>query len=87
MLAIKQGGLKIPDDIAFAGFNNDPVSQVVEPNLTTIDYHGYEMGEIAVTHLINYLNGSSNSSCTDTVVLRSELIIRGSSLRSAPASI
>ncbi len=82
MLALKQAGVKIPEDIAFAGFNNDPVSRVVEPNLTTIDYDGYEMGEVAASHLISYLNGSLQSSRTDTIVLRAELIVRASSLRS-----
>jgi len=31
MVALKQMGIRIPEDIAFAGFNNDPVSTVVEP--------------------------------------------------------
>jgi LacI family transcriptional regulator len=55
MLAIKAAGLKIPEDIAFAGFNNDPISCVIEPNLTTIDYKGYEMGEFAAKIMINHL--------------------------------
>lgn len=44
MLALKQAGIRIPEDISFAGFNNDPVSRVIEPNLTTINYRGYEWG-------------------------------------------
>jgi LacI family transcriptional regulator len=44
-----------PVDIAFAGFNNDPISKVVEPNLTTINYSGYHIGEVAVMNLINHL--------------------------------
>jgi len=79
---LKQAGIAIPQDIAFAGFNNDPVSKVVEPNLTTIDYPGYEMGEVAAQNLINHLNGTSNINSTNTIILRSELVIRASSLRS-----
>jgi len=81
MLALKQSGIAIPKDIAFIGFNNDPVSTVVEPNLTTINYPGYEMGEIAARNLINHLNGVSNITATNTILLRSELIIRESSLK------
>ena len=81
MLALKQAGLRIPEDIAFAGFNNDPVSKVIEPNLTTINYPGYEMGEVAARNLINHLNGTSPIHTTNTIVLRSELIIRASSQR------
>jgi LacI family transcriptional regulator len=81
MLAVKKAGYKIPDDIAFAGFNNDPVSQVVEPNLTTINYPGYEMGEVAARHLISHLSGDIHSHRTNTIVLRSELLVRASSLK------
>lgn len=81
MLALKQKGIKIPDDIAFAGFNNDPVSKVIEPNLTTINYSGNEVGEIAARHLISHLSGVSPIHNTNTIILRSELIIRESSLK------
>jgi len=81
MLSLKQAGIRIPEDIAFAGFNNDPVSQVIEPNLTTINYPGYEMGEVAARNLINHLDGTCPIHTTNTIVLRSELIIRASSQR------
>jgi LacI family transcriptional regulator len=82
MLAVKKAGLKIPKEIAFAGFNNDPMSQVIEPNLTTVNYPGYEMGEVAARHLISTLHGDSHSQRTNTIILRSELVVRASSLRS-----
>ncbi|HVU54127.1 MAG TPA: LacI family DNA-binding transcriptional regulator [Puia sp.] len=79
MVALKQSGILIPQDIAFVGFNNDPVSTVVEPNLTTINYPGYEMGQVAARNLINHLNGASSITSTNTIILRSELIVRESS--------
>jgi len=82
MLSLKQAGIQIPKDIAFVGFNNDPVSKVIEPNLTTINYPGYEMGEVAARNLINHLTGTYPIHSTNTIVLRSELIIRASSQRS-----
>ncbi|HET6996367.1 MAG TPA: LacI family DNA-binding transcriptional regulator, partial [Chitinophagaceae bacterium] len=60
MMKLKDAGIRIPEDIAFAGFNNDPISKIIEPNLTTVNYSGYDMGEAAVTSLINHLNGISN---------------------------
>ena len=81
MQTLKQAGISIPEDIAVVGFNNDPVSKVIEPNLTTIDYPGYEMGEAAAQHIINHLNGTSNINITNTIILRSELVIRESSVR------
>lgn len=79
MVALKQSGIRIPEDIAFVGFNNDPVSTVVEPNLTTINYPGYEMGQVAARNLIHHLNGHSSITATNRIILRSELIIRESS--------
>lgn len=81
MIRLKAAGIRIPDDIAFAGFNNDPISKVIEPNLTTVNYSGYHMGEAAVTSLISHLNGLSTAITTNTIILRSELIIRESSLK------
>jgi LacI family transcriptional regulator len=81
MRVLKQQGLRIPEDIAMAGFNNDPISRIVEPNLTTVNYPAQQMGEIAATTLINHLNGISSIDNTNVIVLRSELIIRSSSLK------
>jgi LacI family transcriptional regulator len=80
MVALKQMGIRIPEDIAFAGFNNDPVCTVVEPNLTTINYPGYEMGQVAARNLIAHLNGGSSVNSTNTIILRSDLVIRESSV-------
>ena len=76
--ALKLAGIKIPEDIAVIGFNNDPLCKVIEPNLTTIDYPGREMGELAATTLINQLTGKGEINVS-RLVLRSELIIRESS--------
>ena len=80
MQELKQAGIKIPGDIAVAGFNNDPISRVIEPNLTTIHYPGLEMGEVAATTLINSLNKQPGANL-NTLVLRHNLIIRQSTLR------
>jgi LacI family transcriptional regulator len=75
---LKLAGIKIPQDIAVAGFNNDPLSKVIEPNLTTINYPGYEMGEMAASTLIRRLDLQHGTSL-NSIVLRHELIIRESS--------
>ncbi len=79
MQVLKSEGIKIPEDIAFAGFNNDPTSCVIEPNLTTIDYKGYEMGEVAAKVLIGHLDRNNDLQQTHSLILRSELIVRDSS--------
>lgn len=81
MQVLKEHGKHVPDDIAIVGFNNDAISKLVEPNLTTIDYPGKYMGEIAAQNLIEQLKGGDTVQRTSTVVINSGLIIRGSSLR------
>lgn len=77
----KQLGLRIPDDIAVVGFNNDTISQLIEPQITTIDYPGNEIGESAATHLIDLLSNPNDPTLHQKVVIDSKLIIRGSSRR------
>lgn len=77
---LKAARVNVPGTIAVVGFNNDPVSRVIEPNLTTIDYPGQQMGELAATTLINQLK-STVSGQLNTVVLNHKLIVRGSTLR------
>ncbi|MGN6417940.1 MAG: LacI family DNA-binding transcriptional regulator [Pseudobacter sp.] len=81
MQTLKEKGIRIPQDIAIVGFNNDAIGKIVEPRLTTIHYPGIDMGEIAARNLINHLQGHSDIRHTQTIVVRSELIIRQSSVR------
>lgn len=81
MQTLKENEIRIPEDIAVVGFNNDVISKIVEPQLTTIHYPGMDMGEIAARNLINHLKGISNIRHTQTIVVRSELIIRKSSMK------
>lgn len=77
---LKLAGVRVPEEIAVVGFNNDPISRVIEPNLTTVHYPGQEMGEIAASTLLNTLNNLPAGNL-NTLVLRHNLIIRQSSLR------
>lgn len=81
MQTLKEQGVRIPEDIAIVGFNNDVISKIVEPKLTTINYPGAEIGEIVARNLINHLQGSSNIQLTNTIIIKSDLIVRASSLR------
>jgi LacI family transcriptional regulator len=77
---LQLSGIKIPYDIAVVGFNNEPISRVVQPNLTTIHYPAMEVGEIAASTLINKLNNMQSANLS-TIVLEHSLIIRKSSER------
>jgi len=81
MRTLKEHGINIPADIAIVGFNNDAIGKLIEPTLTTINYPGKDMGEIAARNLINHLKGISNMHQTNTIIVHTELIIRKSSLK------
>lgn len=85
MQSLKEKGLEIPRDIAIVGFNNDVISKIVQPKLTTINYPGEEMGERAARSLIDQLAGRASARSTDTIIIRSELLIRESSLHATAA--
>jgi len=79
MQSLLQQGIRIPDQIAFVGFNNDPASRIIEPNLTTIQYSGHDVGETAARYLINSLDDDRKIPDTNTIILRYELVVRASS--------
>ncbi|NCD71003.1 LacI family DNA-binding transcriptional regulator [Mucilaginibacter agri] len=81
MQTLIKAGINIPHDIAVAGFNNDPMTCVIEPNLTTVNYKGYEMGEVAAKLVIDRLVNKNEFHPAHGVILRSELIVRESSTR------
>ena len=79
MLALQEKGILIPDKIAIVGFNNDPVSTIVSPPLSTVSYPGREAGKLAAKSLIDHLNGEHNMELTNKVILNAHLIVRASS--------
>jgi LacI family transcriptional regulator len=80
---LKLAGVSIPKEIAVAGFNNDVISRLIEPNITTVNYPGFEMGEVAMKNLIGNIQGNADGTSRNTnkITLRSDLIIRESSRR------
>ncbi|BAV06753.1 transcriptional regulator, LacI family [Filimonas lacunae] len=78
---LKENGIAVPKDIAIVGFNNDAIGELIDPTLTTINYPGEDMGEIAARNLINHINGIGNLEQTNTIIVRSGLVVRNSSLR------
>jgi len=69
-------GYKIPEDVAIAGYNNDPISEVVSPALTTVMQPSHEVGKLAAQLLIDEIENKSNT--YEKKILKSKLIIRSS---------
>ena len=80
MQTIQKKGFKIPDEIAVVGFSDGRFSGITDPNLTSVDQHGYEMGTIATKMLLKRITSEINDYPAETKVLNANLIVRGSSL-------
>jgi len=78
MQTLQRRGMKIPKDIAVVGFSDGRFSGITEPNLTSVDQHGYEMGTVATEMLLNRLLHPSDEPAQSRV-LNANLIVRGSS--------
>jgi len=74
----KQTNLNIPGDLSVIGFSNSPASTIIEPSLTTIDDHAFEMGQSAARLLIRQIENKDKNVVSETVVIRNDLILRNS---------
>ncbi|MEG1587636.1 MAG: substrate-binding domain-containing protein, partial [Bacteroidales bacterium] len=78
MQAIKERGLKIPQDIALVGYTDELHSNYVEPSLTAVTHQTYKMGKQACKLLFKAIDGDKKAY---RVVVPSSLDIRRSSMK------
>jgi LacI family transcriptional regulator len=81
MRSLMEHGVQVPEDIAIVGFNNDPICRLTVPAITTINYSGMKMGQVAARQLINSIAKGEICLSTATTVVPADLIIRASSLK------
>ncbi|MBU4227961.1 substrate-binding domain-containing protein, partial [bacterium] len=74
MQAIKEKGLRIPEDIGLVGYDDIPFSSLISPALTTIKLKKQELGVESVKLLFSRINGSRKK--MKKIMLDVELISR-----------
>jgi LacI family transcriptional regulator len=74
MRAIKEKGLRIPEDIGLVGYDDIPFSSLISPALTTIRLKKQELGVESVKLLLSRIN--SNRKKIKKIMLDVELQIR-----------
>ena len=79
--AAKKAGLIIPDDLAIVGFTNGQISSMTDPPLTTIDQHGYIMGQEAMNLLLKRFNTKIEDFLPETIEIDTSLVIRESTVK------
>ena len=82
--AIHEMGLRIPDDIAVASFNDISVAQFMNPPLTTVHLAAEETGETAVELLLERMEGRE---LAKRITLASKPIWRASTRHPAPITV
>lgn len=82
MQVIKAKGMRIPNDIALIGFTNIPEASHIEPTLTTVAQPAYQMGKIAVHHILEQIEHPEEY-VPQSIVLNTNLVIRNSTLNKA----
>lgn len=80
ILALKNHGIKIPQDIGLVGFGNGQNTNLTDPPLTTIDQNGYEMGKVAAQLLLKRIVGGLENFVPENHIINTELVIRNSTL-------
>ena len=78
---LKNIKVEIPKDIAIVGFSNESISSVIDPSLTTINQPGLEIGITATNLLISQIDDKSKIITNETIIVKTNLIERNSSLR------
>lgn len=80
MQTIQKKGYIVPDDISVVGFSDGRFSGITDPNLTSVDQHGYEMGTTAADLLFHRILSTETEYIPTVKVLTADLIVRGSSV-------
>lgn len=79
MAAIREAGLRIPEDIAVAGFDDVPMARYVSPALTTVGVRIAELGKAALEQLMTQIEGRHDGTPHAHARMPAELMIRASS--------
>lgn len=78
LYAFNEAGIKLPDEIALAGFDDIPLARFVHPTLTTMRVNIAELGGMAVSRLLSAIDAHGVADLTPQTLVP-ELIVRESS--------
>jgi LacI family transcriptional regulator len=76
--ALRDAGLRVPQDVAVVGFDDLDVASQTDPALTTLRQPFREMGETAAELLLDHVRGAARAASSRTVA--TTLVVRGSTV-------
>jgi DNA-binding LacI/PurR family transcriptional regulator len=81
--ALREAGLRVPDDISVVGFDDIPLAAYFDPPLTTVRLPAFELGQAAGRALLERI---ADRAVPPRTLLPTELIVRASTAPSSRAS-
>ncbi|HET8668852.1 MAG TPA: LacI family DNA-binding transcriptional regulator [Terriglobales bacterium] len=78
--ALREAGLRVPEDVSVVGFDDIQSAAYQNPSLTTVRQPLREMGKIAAAAVLHRI-GNSEGKLTARIVVQPELVIRESTTR------
>src|SRR5690606_7943263 len=81
IISAKKMGVRVPEDLAIIGFNDDPLASIVDPGLSSVTHPALDMGRISAEKILEHLLNGYKSNNTDTTILGTRLKVRSSSKR------
>ncbi|KTF41313.1 LacI family DNA-binding transcriptional regulator, partial [Xanthomonas translucens] len=79
LYAFAQAGVRVPDDVALAGFDDIPLARFVHPSLTTMRVSIAGLGEQAMRRLLQLID-QPGADDMQRQTLVPELVVRDSSM-------
>jgi len=76
--SLRQRGVRVPDDIAVTGIDNDPIAAACHPELTTIDQRNDEYARCTLDLMSRMIEGRKIGRADRDVQVQPQLIIRES---------
>jgi len=73
---VKSSGLKVPEDISICGFTNNSIAELSNPQLTSVDQHGYEMGATSMRLLLDHIEGRRENDQIVNKIIKTNLVVR-----------
>ncbi len=70
LLAVQKQGLKVPNDISIAGFDDISLASYMSVPLTTVAQNAYELGKVAAQRLVERLDGKQSPATRYTIPTR-----------------
>lgn len=74
--AMREAGIRVPDDVALVGFDDVPTAQQLDPQLTTVHQDVAERGALATNLLLDIIEGKVTE--PQQIILATRLVIRRS---------